>query len=245
MRMKKQLLLLALFFCGTILFAQEPTNQQSQYDGKSVDLFASVRMENAKFHIYDPPFAAKGIYTKIEDAKCLTPEALLESMESETNQAWVDHNNLPGESDTVPADAFAYRKKLDKNTNYYELIHKLSFSYNGIPTAIIKYYFVEDGKRTILASMTVQKKNGCWYRTCIAGLDHLEAIVCRVKSKNLAMLLETNIPDDATDFMKKIKNDDMGEQRVFDSEKLFGVIEQMSKSKKMDALLLLIDKSNP
>jgi hypothetical protein len=243
--MKVKLSAVVLIFSGVTLFAQENETKQYPYNGKPVNLLASVRLENASFHIYEPPFKAKAIYEKMEEAKCLTPEELVESIESETNQTWVVQNNMPGKANVVSEKAFEYRKKLDKNTNYFELIHKLTFSYNGMPTAIIKYYFVDDGKRTILASMVVQEKDGRWFRTSIAGLDHLEEVFRRVKPETLALLFSTQTPEDASDFFKKIRKEVKSEQNILDSEKLFGIILQLSKKEKLDDFLMLCDKSNP
>jgi len=212
------------------------------YAGQPVDLFVSIRLEDARFHVYDPSFKAKAIYDSMNDAKCLTPEALVESIESATTQEWVDYNHLPGKSHSVSVKAFKYRKKLDKDSNYFELIHKLTFSYNGIPTAIIKYRFVDDGKQTVLASMVVQKKNGRWFRTSIAGIDHLKEVVKRVKSNKLAHLLDPDSFEDEGQ-IKELKKRFKTERGVLDSEKLYGEMNKLRSEKKWDEYFMLNDKS--
>jgi hypothetical protein len=239
---KEQLSMVVLLLCWATALAQENAHQTNQYAGQPIEMRVSVRLEDAKFYIYNPPYKAKAIYGKMSDAKCLTPEELVESIKSETNQVWADYNNLPGEADIIPAQAFENRKKLDKNTNYYVLIDKLSFSYNGIPTAIIKYYFVDDGKRTILASMVVQKKDGRWFRTAIAGLEHLEAVVNQVKSENLAAFFDPNVSETASFFIKNLRKNVLDEEGVLDSEKLYAIIMKLNNKEKLAEFLLLNDK---
>jgi hypothetical protein len=243
--MKKISLGLVLIVAVGKTIAAEGETNTYQYTGQPVDMCVSVRLEAAHFHIYDPPFKAKGVFAKMEDAKCITPEELVESIKSETTQEWVDYNYAPGKSHVVSSKAFEKRSKLDKNTNYFELVHKLSFLYNGTPTAIIKYYFIDEGKRTILASMVVQKRDGRWYRTSIAGLDHLEAVVCRLKSKNLAMLYSSTVANDANEYMKMVRNSVKEQQNVLNSEKLFDELIKASKKESLDEYLSLSDKSNP
>lgn len=236
-------MLLVLCFLN-VSWAKEQ-EEEKKHQGYRVNAFVLMRLENASFYIYNPPFKAKGIYKSIEEAKNRTPEELFISMASETTQEWVDHNNWPGRSRTVSARAFAYRAQLDKEKNYRELLSKLSFCFNGLPTAIIKYYFVDDGKRTILASMVVQKIKGRWHSTAIAGLEHLEFVVKRVKPEYLKMFFRGRVDNDAPDFVKNLLPRIQGPQGILNIEALFEEIAYLIDKKDWETLFIFCDKSNP
>jgi len=233
------------------LIGQMETNDLSEYSGKRVKVLASMRLEDSTFHIYEPPFKAKGVYASINETKSRTPEELAMSMQSETTQEWVDHNWLGGKGQIVTAVQFEKRKARDKNTNYFELVHKLTFMYNGVKTAIIKYWFVDDGKHTVLANMVVQEKDGRWYRTNVAGLDHLSAVVMRVKSDYLATLLNLtrsgrDVPEEKgeTGTLKtKIREGVLGDQGVLDTERLYNEIMRLRTESRTNELFQFVDKS--
>ena len=128
MSVKKILTIMLLVLCFLNVSWAKEQEEEKKHQGYRVNAFVLMRLENASFYIYNPPFKAKGIYKSIEEAKNRTPEELFISMASETTQEWVDHNNWPGRSRTVSARAFAYRAQLDKEKNYRELLSKLSFS---------------------------------------------------------------------------------------------------------------------
>lgn len=239
-------------FFVLFLIAQAETNAPIQYSGKSVKMLASLRLENAAFHIYDPPFKAKSIYKSMEDAKCKTPEELVMSIQSEETQEWVNYNWLGGKGQIVAKQQFEKRKMRDTSTNFFELVHKLTFLYNGVNTVIIKFWFVDDNKRTILSSMVLQEKEGRWYRTNIAGLDHLNTVIMRLKSDYLTTFLNLMPPDaiaqkkesDTENLKKKIKDKVLGEQGVLDTERLYNEIMQLRMTGKTNELFQFIDKSD-
>ncbi len=221
------------------------------YPGQSVRVSALIRLEEATFHVYDPPFKAKGVYTSINEAKCRTPEELVISIQSEMTQEWVDYNWLDGKGQTVTAAQFEKRKSRDKDSNYFELVHKLAFMCNGIKTAIIKYWFIDEGKHTILANMVVQEKNRRWYRANVLGLDHLSAVVMRVKSDDLYTLLKTTSSGqdvskekESADTLKvKLREAVIGEQGVLDTERLYNEIMRLRSEGRTNELFQFIDKS--
>jgi hypothetical protein len=233
------------------LIGQIATNDLPEYFGKRVKVLASMRLEESTFYIYEPTFKAKGVYSSINEAKSRTPEELVMSVQSETTQEWVNHNWLGGKGQVVSAAQFEKRKTRNKNTNYFELVHKLTFMYNGNKMAIIKYWFVDDGKRTVLANMVLQENAGRWYRTNVAGLDHLSAVVMRVKSEYLAALFKLtrsvrDMPEEkgeATAILSKIRENVLGEQGVLDTERLYNEIIRLRSESRTNELFQLIDKS--
>ena len=111
----KKVLIILLFISGIFYFSWAAEQEgEKEYQGRPVDVIVLMRLQDASFHIYEPPFQAKGIYDNLKDARCLTPEELVLSIESEKTQEWVDRNYLPGKSHPVSKKAFENRKKKDK-----------------------------------------------------------------------------------------------------------------------------------
>jgi len=194
-----------LFFTVTGRSEEKP-----EFRGDPVQIMALMVVKDAAFHLYDPPYKAKAIYSSIDEAKCLTPESLMESIRSERHQEWVDHNIMPGRpSHTVSQEAFNRRKQLNKDTNYFKLLHKLTFSYNGIPTAIIKYVFVDNDEDGDTASLVMQKIDDRWYLTSILGIDRLENIIRFFDSEVLEKLLLRGIEVEEDSIVGELRRDSM------------------------------------
>lgn len=226
---------------GTELSVAENLETNNVFTGRPVEMVVSSRLEGANFFIYEPPLKVKGRYKTIDEAHCLTLEALVESIQSAVTQEWVDYNEFPGKSHVVTEKQFEFRRKSDREKNYLELIHKLSFQYNGLETAIVKYRFVDDGESTMLASMVVQKKDGRWFRTSIAGIDHLSAVVKRAKPKVLDSLLMLNLPE-GNESIQELDGRVRTDIGILDSEKLYCEMMKLRSEEKWDDFFIWNDK---
>lgn len=211
----------------------------------NVSALILTRLKDASFTIYTPPVQAKGVYGKIQQATCLTPETLIMSMESETNQKWVDYNYFPGKAHKVTKKQFIYRRSMDKNTNYLELQSKLLFTYDGRPSAIIKYYSIENNKKTILSFAFLQKNGKRWYCNAIPmDLLHLGTIVKRVKPDLLKIFFEGNISPTASDYIKQLSKK-VRPSWILNIELLYDEMMILIKKKDWNTFLFFCDKSYP
>lgn len=212
-------------------------------EGIPVNVVVQMRLPNAYLKIYTPSFKAKDVLDKIEYAKCESIEELLESMVSEKNQDWVDHNWMPGKSHTVSEKAFKFRKSRDKNTNYREAIHTLFFDYNGSKVSITKFWMVDNERRTVLGSLVAQKKGNRWYGTSIPGIDYLSTVIGKIKSKVLLSLITGDSKGDH--YIKKFIDKTRTNDHKLDFDKLFSEMQILAREKKWDELFRIRDKNNP
>lgn len=223
-----------LVFCTPCL-----SEDKMEYGGQPVRLLALMLVENAAFHVYEPPYQAKAIYRELDEAKCLTPESLMESIRSEINQKWVDHNMMPGtQSHSVSQEAFDRRKQFNMETNYFRLLHKMTFSYNGTPTAIIKYVFVDNGENGSIASLVAQKIDGRWYRTSILGIDRLEGAIRMFDSNKLAVLLGVESADEEESIVVELKQNSMTHAGL-NTETIIEYFMRLRAERNMEALSIL------
>ena len=172
----------------------------------------------------------------MNEVKNTTPEELLTSIVSETNQEWVDFNNAPGHSHSVSEKAFKFRREREIDKNYHELVHKFEFEYNGVQIAFIKIWFVADGKKTLTSTRQLQKVNGRWVRAPILGFDKLSRVIEKLDSKVLADLFSrTNRNPKISDLYEKTR----GFRNVLDIDKLYDVMVDLLNNDKnrLDSLL--------
>lgn len=211
--------------------------------GVPVNIVVSLRLPDASLLVYPPFTNIKGELKEIKDATCITVLGLLESIQSANNQIWLDHNYLSGKSRPVSKKALEYRNNQDKNKNYKQLVHTLYFQHNGIEMSISKFWFVDNGKKSVMGTLVAQKKNGRWYRGTIPSLDYLSAVIGRIKSKVLQSLIRGENIDGVRigQLIEKTKSKDGS----LDFDKLYQEIELLSKAKKWDELFRIIDKNNP
>ncbi len=145
------------------------------------------------FHLYDPPFVVKAIYNDTLEAVNRYPEQLMHSIISADTQAWVDYNVMGGKefSEKKKASHFESVKSMDKNRNYFELLHKQTFMMDGLLTAIIKFkVFTQDKNNQSIGVTLMQKKNHRWYRISSKKNDILFLLLhLRFESKKLKDLL--------------------------------------------------------
>lgn len=215
--------------------------QGGEFVGSPVDVNISVRLQGSRFHIYEPPYRATRIYENIKEIKNNTPEELMHSIFSESSQEWVDFNNEKGKSHIVSLEAFKKRKGINVEKNYFELIHKLYFSYGGVEYAMIKYWFVDNGQRTLVTSATLKHDGKRWLRSGIPGLEKLQAIITRLKPEVLKDLLYAS---GSKTVSKDLFDSTRGSYGVLDVDKLFGYISELAKKKEFKSLIEIIDKNN-
>lgn len=211
--------------------------------GLAVQASISAPLSGATFHVFAPPYQAKRVYSDISQVRASSPEELMESIASEVTQEWVDSNWMKHISNRVSPEAFAVRKARDREKNYYELIHKLTFSHDGVETAIVKYWFVDDGKRSIVTAIQIQKIGDRWFGAAVPGLEYLVSIVGKLKPDVLAALLPTRPQHDplVRDVFSKTRDPSGG----LDFTKLHAYLTNLVEKKEFDTLSALLDRNNP
>lgn len=219
-----------------------PDSNSAASPGLPVQTSTALPLSKATFHIYVPPYAAKRVYTDIGQATARTPEELMQSMASETTQEWVDSNWMKHISNRVSPEAFKVRKERDPEKNYYELIHKLTFSYDGVETAIVKYWFVDDGKRTIVTAMQMQKIGDRWLGAAVPGIEHIASLVAKLKPEVLAALFPMRPPQ--SELIREILSQTRDPSGGLDFTKLHVYLTMLAEKKDYDTLLKLLDRSS-
>lgn len=168
-------------FSFTVLCAQQDVDVLLQ--GKPV--------EEISFHIYDP-FIARPIYKNLNEVENRYPEQLMSSILSATNQKWVDYNTLGDslESEKLDVKVFDFRKSMDADKNYFELISKLTFKANGTDMALIKFYLHSEQLPVAFSGVQVmQKRNGRWYDTSTSFTSSMALMLMRFDSNQLYKVL--------------------------------------------------------
>jgi len=219
-------------------------------DEQTIDVHAlnNFVIKDAKYSVYNPPVKIQGKYKNIADAKCLTPELLMESAESANSQEWINYNWLPDTKvNKVTPKQLKYRSSLDKNLYYNELQSKLTFSYNGVPSAIVKFYFVENGVKTILSSTFMQKKENRWYKAVVPmDLLNLVLVVQRIKPHIMLLLIANNRKEMHSDFLKNLSERIRKSPSGFiDMDLLYNESKNLITKKDYRNYLLICDKSFP
>ncbi len=227
----------------TIFFLSAIVSFKAISEIRKYPIDAVIRMElnGAELYVYDPPYKAKRIYKDIAEVGNLTIEELFESIASESSQEWVDMNYDLKMNYKVTADQFEARKNRDPDSNYYELIHRVNFIFEGFPTAVIKYWFVEDGHRSIIAGATVQKRDGRWVRVSISGLARLETIVSRLRTDVLREMLG-KVPPMDNPIKTTIYNSTRYDYNKLDVDKLYEELMNLRKNKDWGKLFIFYDK---
>lgn len=196
MNTKKRILLFSLYFGYCYLgCAQIPKNSNI--------IFGYEEVKELSFYKYEPKFLAKAIITSQKNADNEYPEQLMESIISATNQDWVNYNTLEGEQDEQEQSHFDRIKSMDRDKNYFELHHKLSFNVGDVPTVIVKFFFYQENENPLSASYVMQKVNERWQRTSHPSLSTLSIIVMRMKTEVLQGIILGNSKDME---IKKLRN---------------------------------------
>ena len=149
------------------------------------------------FYQYPPNTYAKVIYTDQTEAVNKYPEQLLESIISATNQEWVNYNTLGGaeKASEKKQTHFDKIKTMNRDKNYFELVHKLTFDVGGISSAIIKFFTHFEGTEVLSGVVVMQFVDGRWQKTSHPSLSTLSIIVMRMKSNVLEGIVLQNSDD--------------------------------------------------
>lgn len=146
---------------------------------------------NAQLHIYNPPFNAVATITSHNQATYASPEEVMLSEHAANTQEWL--NDLFFEKDSINAkestEYFRNKNELNKQENYFRLLHKLSFEFYGYPTAIIKSRLYIDNRPTVLTYGVYKQHNGRWYKYPTGELQEMKMMVMQLKSDVLLQLL--------------------------------------------------------
>ena len=212
----KKINFLFLILCLNIqAIAQEETGAR---------VFSST-INEVYFMKYEDGSKVKAEITDISKAENAFPEQLLQSILSSTSYDWDIYNTLGGKDKAKPKSDKHYNniKTINKDKNYFELKHKLEFEIEGVPTAIVKYYIIMEGKSEYISAVTVmQKYNGRWYKTTTKMVSDLAMIVWRLKSNEFEKLILAKSDDSV---LKEVNS------KVFVNGKLdFGMLSKEMES---------------
>ena len=210
--MKKNKLIALFVLIPCLVFAQQ------EY---SNIMLSSSEEQTLYFYDYQPDLIIKADYSEMSEAENKYPEQLMQSVLSATNQEWVDYNTLGGaeRSDQKPTSHFEKIKSMDKEKNYFELHHKLTFNVGEIPTAIIKFFIYQDDSPPISGAMVMQNVNGRWYKGSDASLSSLSIIVMRLKSDVLGgVILGDSNDENINDLRNRVTTESGVELLKLESE---------------------------
>jgi hypothetical protein len=147
-------------------------------------LLSYSETQDIYYYKYNPDFIIKADYKSQSVAVNEYPEQLVQSVLSATSQEWENYNTLGGKekAEQIEESHFEKIKKMDKDKNYFELIHKLTFKIDNISTVIVKFFLHQENTQPISGAMVMQKVNGKWYKTSNINLSTLAIMVMRLKS---------------------------------------------------------------
>lgn len=142
------ILVLCLFSCWKPVFGQN--SLRVDYDSIS----------EVRYIIYSPPFKAKKIFKDTVEAKNNSPEQLMSSIMSATNQAWVNYNTKGGALMADQKDETYFNSVIHSDTSatYSELLSKLEFTYYDRQIAVVKFHLYLEGNNEPLAGSTIMEK---------------------------------------------------------------------------------------
>ncbi len=159
------------------------------------------------FYAYDPPLIIRADYSNINEAVNEYPEELVQSILSARNQEWVDYNTLGGaEKSFKKKEAHFLRvATMNKDENYFELHHKLTFNMGAIPTALIKFYFNQEGEVPVSGCFVMQNVDGKWKKTSNSTLSTLSIAIMRFKTDVLSgIILGTSQNEDIINLRQRV-----------------------------------------
>lgn len=151
------------------------------------------------FHEYTPALKIKADYTELSQVTNQYPEQLIQSVLSARNQAWVDYNTLGGAEKSAKLLPAHFDKVLamNKDLNYFELAHKMTFNVGNIPTAVIKFYFNQENEKPLSGCYVMQFVNGRWQKTGHPSLSVLSIAFMRFKTEVIRDVISGRTTDDA------------------------------------------------
>jgi hypothetical protein len=151
------------------------------------------------FHEYTPALKIKADYTDIGQATNQYPEQLIQSILSARNQTWVDYNTLggPEKSSKLSPAHFDRVSSMNKDLNYFELMHKMTFNLGNISTAVIKFYFYQENEKPLSGCYVMQFVDGRWQKTSHPSLSVLSIAFMRFKTEVIRDVITGRTTEDA------------------------------------------------
>ena len=171
-------LILFLFF--QVSNAQERSNRIYSYN-----------ISEISFYKYNSKFQVKAT-KEFKNIKNEFPEDLMRSILSCSNQEWEIFNTLGGKDKASIKNISYYNsiKKMDVDKNYFELKHKLEFDIEGVPTSVLKFYFIaQDNPKPQAGIIVMQKYNDRWYKTSMEMISNIALTVLRLKSDEFEKII--------------------------------------------------------
>jgi hypothetical protein len=230
-----------LFVMSVLLCMSEGFAQSNDEKGSRIILGSSA--SKASFHVYNPAFLAKKIYTDTLQAINETPEQLMCSLISARSQVWVNYNTLGGEVKAEKRTPAYFEKynQMDKESNFYELKAKYEFTANGSDYAIVKFYIHFQGMpKPLSACYQLQKLGKRWYYTSADFTADLVVLIMRFDENLLNKVMVGKITGDkpTDDLIKKVHD-----QNGLNLNKLNKEFKQWYESNDTKKLSYFVDKN--
>ena len=145
---------------------------------------------STNYYVYEPPFAARGIYKDTLEAVNNFPEQVLSSIVSSTSYAWDKYNYLNGETPAKSKSHYEKAIQLNKYNNYFELRSKYEFFNGENPCAFIKFHIkFEELKVPAGGFRILEKVNGRWYVSLIPNFAAVPYLLFWFKEVRMLELL--------------------------------------------------------
>lgn len=201
--MKKVKLVIFLYLVISSFTSKGQLNYEQNF------LLYTNEIQELLFHNYTPQLIIKATDSIYKDAEF--PEQLVQSILSATNQEWVDSYTYGGaeKSSKKSEEHFDRIQFMNKDSNYFELHHKLVFNIGSVPTAIIKFFLFQENEKPVSGAFLMQKINGVWYKSSDPNANDLVILTMRLKSEVLAgILLNNSENEDVLDLRQKVLTDE-------------------------------------
>ncbi len=201
-----KLLYLFIIFCNT-LFSQS-------YDGICQPIQkVGFKVQQISYTSYSENYIIKEKYKHINEVKNTSPEELIKSQISATNNKWLSKNY--GKEMTWTEGQF---ERLHEKGNALHLIGKLIITYNDEKFAVLKFNMNSSNKK-IPASLVMKKRENNWFfceDSLISNLslifmslsgDDLYSIFNRKKSKSIVIneLINNTWKEDSFNYSNFLK----------------------------------------
>ena len=143
----------------SILFYSTQLNAQNKYLDLHANFGLPILNNTVSYTVYPENFRIYKEYNSYKDNKNKYPEQTLISVLSANNYDW-DKNNYNYTIKNNPKK-YLKAKEISKTDAFFELLVKLTFTFNGNQFAVIKYHIKENDKILPFANVLI-KKNDKW-----------------------------------------------------------------------------------
>ncbi len=120
----------------------------------------------------------------------------MQSVLSCSSEEWEVFNTFEGKekAEINNSDYYNRIKEMDVEETYFELKHKLEFEIDGVPTAIVKFYFITKDNPKPQAGVIVMQNNGYrWCKISMKMVSNLAMTVLRLKTEEFEKIIKGNI----------------------------------------------------